>query len=450
MKRVSLFIIIVLIIALMGLSVACTGAENQSNTGQEDTTKEEGEQTKPVEKVQITYWEMMWGPADKYTAAVEELVNKFNDTHSDIEVKVQMVPWDNFYQTFLTAVTSGAAPDVSTGAFPQPIQYAQMGEILPLDSIVEQWQKENSSVLDDLMPGSLELYQYEGQQAGIPWNLDPRVIVYRKDVFEQAGVSKMPETWDDFINTCRAIKNNTDVNPFVFAAADQMGTQVMLHFMLMNNVGITDENVKPNFEDPKVIKTLELFGTLHKEGLIPEGTISYKGADAEKLYYSGKAAMYFTGPPQGIFDYPDVANNSGILPPFAGPDGEKGGLVWPNAIMAYKQSKSPEAAKTFIKWWIENNLPLWTEGNAGALPSRSSFTKDPHFTSNWVAKETAEKVVPVGKTPVWPAKNLYSQFSQIEGENYLAIAVQDVLSGQTDYAAIAKKVNDMIKKTFEE
>ncbi len=398
----------------------------------------------------ITYWEMEWGPASTYNPAVQSLVDAFNKSQKNVAVTVQMTPWDNFYNTFLTAITAGAGPDASTGAFPQPVQYAQMGKILYLDSIMQQWKQENSPIPSDFPPGAVEMYQFKGHQAGIPWNLDPRQITYRTDLFQQAGITTMPKTWDDFITVCQTIKDKTGVIPFVFGVADQMGTQTILNFMFTNGTGIVTADYKPDFQGEKVTQLLQFLATLRQKGLVPDGMAGYKEADAERLYESGKAAMIYSGPPTYLVDYPDIQGKSAIMPPFAGPSGAARDLTWDNAIMAYSNTKHPDAAKTFIKWWMENNLPLWTQGKCGPLPARLSFLDNSYFTSNWIDKQVKELILPGAVTPVWPAANLYPQWSQIEGENYLALATQAVMTGQSDFTAIANQVQTKITSAFQQ
>ena len=93
-------------ILLTGMLAGCgdnkaNGNDNSGNAGA-DAGK----------AVTITHWEMVNGPADTYEPAAKAIVDKFNETNDkNITVELQMTPWDNFYQTFLTAITSGAAPD---------------------------------------------------------------------------------------------------------------------------------------------------------------------------------------------------------------------------------------------------------------------------------------------------------------------------------------------------
>ena len=66
-----------------------------------------------AESVELVFWDMVWGGADAYIPTAEKMVEQFNEEHPDIHVTYQSTAWQNFYQTFLTAVTSGVAPDVT-------------------------------------------------------------------------------------------------------------------------------------------------------------------------------------------------------------------------------------------------------------------------------------------------------------------------------------------------
>jgi multiple sugar transport system substrate-binding protein len=413
------------------------------------TGTQEGTSGEPVE---LTYWEMQWGPAESYQPAVNMLVEKFNAENPNINVTVQHTPWSNWYQTFVTAITSGAAPDVSTGAFPQDVMYAQMGEILALDSLVEEWQNENNPILKDFVPGSLELHRYDGHQVGIPWNADPRLVHYRKSYFADAGLGENLKDWEAFLGATRKLKTSSGKYPMVFPVGDHGPTQVMLNVMFTNGIGIVDKNINVTFDSPEVMQVMRgFFGVLADEELVPPGIAGYTGADAQKTFFSDNALLYMHAPLQGIWDYPAIADDTAVLPPFRGPgrNGKPRNLTWLNSMMAYTQSDHPEEGKAFIKWWSENNLPLWTEGHAGPFPARLSYTKDPYFSDQWLSREIAEKVMSTSVSPVWPAEVLYPEFAQIEGENYVGMTLQEIYAGNRDYEGIQKKITGLIKKAFE-
>ncbi len=452
---VCLILSLILVLSLFGCTqtpATETGVEQSGDTPTSPASDENTSDTsaESVEPVELTFWEMLWGPTDTWTEAVENLVAKFNEEHPNIKVNVQIIPWDNYYQQFLTAVTSGAAPDVSTGAFQQGIQYAAMDEILDLSSIVEEWKADGT--YDDFLPGSIELHQYNGIQAGIPWNADPRVITYRKDILEQAGVTEedMPKSWDEFMEVCRKIKENTDAIPFSVIGVDQNSNHTMLNFMFTNGIGMCDKDGNPTFNDPKVVETLEFFGTMLEEGLLAKGSAGYKVSDLDQMLVTGKLAMGFYNVTRIAQSDPEAGPQLRIMPPFPA---EEGGtprcLNWVNPIVAYKQTEHPEECKIFIKWWIENGLSLFTDGKAEVFPARQSFMDDPYY-DDIISQECAEYINPNGTSAVWPMENLFTAFAQIDGENYIGKPLQEVLTGKTDYQAIADKYNEMIKNAIAE
>lgn len=394
---------------------------------------------------------MAWGGPNNYVPVAERLVEQFNTEHPDIHVTYQPVQWQNYYQTFLTAVTGGAAPDVSTGAFPQAVQYAAMDEILDLSPILEKWKAENNPVLNDFLPDILEMERYEGVLAGIPWNADPRQIWYNKDAFDQAGIEKMPTTWDEFLEVCKMIKEKTDFIPFNWAAAQQMSTHLSIMLLAQNGTGWANKDGTGSFEDLEPVKEMLAFiGELYKNEYVAPGIAGYKTADADILFYSEKVAMYFSSPLNEIDQYPGLEDKVFAMPPMAGPRGKAMSYVWPNYVMAFKQTKNPDAARTFLEWWVLNCQPLYFEGGLNSMPARLSTLDNEFYAKRKIAQEIKNVVLKDSTTPVYPAPFLYLAFNQIEGEEMPGNAMQEVLTGKTDFDRIAQDLQANIQRAFDE
>lgn len=440
-----------LIVAVVLMIAACGSKTDSSNNagsaGSASPAQSDGNAA--GQAVELTFWDMMWGRSDSYPDTVQKLVGQFNSEHPNIHVTVQILPWDNFYQQFLTAVTSGAAPDISTGGFSQSTQYAAMDQLVDLSSIVEQWKTEG--YVRNFPDGSLELHQYNGMQAGIPWITDPRVITYRKDVFEEAGITKLPTTWDEFLEACEAIKTKTGMTPLVIPG-DRDGAQVFLSMLFENGAGVTDENANPNFNSAGVDETLTFVRTLFEKGYISNSTASYTDSDLDSMLLSGKAAMSYGALRTTVYKSGDpIAEKLGVMPSLSSKSGgTPRTLMWVNPIVVYKQTKHPEESKVFVKWWMEHMLPLYSEGGINGYPANKSMLEDPFFKEKPYIAEAIENAVPYGTPPVWPAKNLYPAWSIIEGENYLGIALQEVLIGNKNNASIMEKYQGLIQQAFDD
>src|SRR5260221_4152001 len=62
-------------------------------------------------QVTVNFWDMIWGPPE-YIDAAKKLVDRFDQENPKIQVRYRSVPWANWYQTYVTAIGSGTAPDI--------------------------------------------------------------------------------------------------------------------------------------------------------------------------------------------------------------------------------------------------------------------------------------------------------------------------------------------------
>jgi multiple sugar transport system substrate-binding protein len=85
-----------LLLSLAVLPLYAGGAQDESGVSTE------GKKT-------IVFWNGYTGP-DR--PAVEELVAEFNRMYPDVEVKMEIMPWDSLWQKLMPALISGKGPDV--------------------------------------------------------------------------------------------------------------------------------------------------------------------------------------------------------------------------------------------------------------------------------------------------------------------------------------------------
>ena len=131
------------------------------------------------EKITLEFWEMSYGNDDRYTETCEKLIAQYEAENPNVTINMTYQPWDNYYQLFLTAVSSGAAPDVASCAIDQPDLFAQMNEIQYLDSVIDEWKEEG--IYSDYSEDMLNFFKYEGNQIAIPYMVGYRGFFYRTD-----------------------------------------------------------------------------------------------------------------------------------------------------------------------------------------------------------------------------------------------------------------------------
>ncbi|WP_250556860.1 extracellular solute-binding protein [Pseudonocardia lacus] len=121
------------------------------------------------------------------------LKKDFEGSHPGVTVEYQVQQWDGIGEKLTTALAGDQPPDVLEIGNTQVAQYAAAGGLTDLSDAVGTF--ENS---DSWLPGLAEPGKWEGKTYGVPFYAGTRTVIYRTDLFEQAGVA-VPTTWDELL-----------------------------------------------------------------------------------------------------------------------------------------------------------------------------------------------------------------------------------------------------------
>ena len=137
---------------------AAPEAESAENTEEAEAPTEDNAEaeTNNGEKTVITFWNGFTG-SDRET--LEALVKEYNETNDkNIEVQMDIMPWDSFYQKLATALPVGEGPDILAMATERIGSYADPGALAAVDDIY------SSGIVDEtVVPETLkENLKYDG------------------------------------------------------------------------------------------------------------------------------------------------------------------------------------------------------------------------------------------------------------------------------------------------
>jgi multiple sugar transport system substrate-binding protein len=379
------------------------------------------------ETVEVTFWDMVVG-GDNYPGEAINHALKISQKHPNIKIKYQSIPWANRYETFATAIASKEAPDFSTGGGYQSFQFAGAGEILDVGSIVDEWRADGT--LGKYQIDMINYFQFKGVQVGIPWNYEPRYMLYRADWFEAAGIEP-PKTWDDIYNAAvRFTDKSQGIYGLAYPTSGSSGNVLWNIWWATNGGGIwTPDGKNLDWTNPKNEEAMVFLRKLRDAGVFPEGMASYESNEVVQLAAQGKAAMVaLVGGNSGTqLGDAGLAGKFKVLPVFAGPsaNGDEGYVAAINALMAYKQTKHPEQTKQAMKWWAENMYDLWTNKTASVngIPVRNDWLADATYQSTITDPFMADVIkitLPKTHTLIYPATNISGWLTQnaFDGERW--------------------------------
>ncbi len=201
MKKSKLFSLIACLLALCMLMTACAGAPQTEETPAKPETNAETkpaapENTKASEPVTITYCNFNSSGGNEETLA--SMVAAFEKEHPNIKVDVETIGYDDYFTQMQTRVAGGTAPDCYELNIENFAAYANKGLLAEISGV-------DVSGLNDT---ALSAFNVGGKQYGLPESFSNVVLIYNKDLFDQAGVAYPTDDWtqDDLQAAAEAIR----------------------------------------------------------------------------------------------------------------------------------------------------------------------------------------------------------------------------------------------------
>ena len=130
---------------------------------------------------------------------VKFAIGEFNKVHPDVKVTFERQQWTGIVEKLTTALSSSDSPDVIELGNTQAQAFEAAGALQDLTA--------NKAALggDDLLQSLVEAGTYDGKFYGVPYYAGARVMLYRKDLFTNSGIS-IPTTIDEMLAAATKLK----------------------------------------------------------------------------------------------------------------------------------------------------------------------------------------------------------------------------------------------------
>ncbi|PSP36770.1 MAG: ABC transporter substrate-binding protein [Cyanobacteria bacterium QS_8_48_54] len=244
--------------------------------------------------IKLTMWHGINPPANR--DIFNSLVDKFNQTHNQIQVEALYVGQpDGQLPKILTSVVGEVPPDL-LWFVPQ-----LTGQLVELDAIrpLEDWLNQ-SPVKSEIDPVLFESMELNGHIWSVPFGTNNAAIFYRPSLFEKAGITKIPQTWEELREAAKKLTQDFDgdgltdqYGMFLSLGKGEWTVFAWLPFVYSAG-GELLENKQPNLVDSGTIAALQFGANLVEEGW---ATLSAPERGFElNNFLTGRAAMQVTGP----------------------------------------------------------------------------------------------------------------------------------------------------------
>ncbi|RKN51142.1 ABC transporter substrate-binding protein [Micromonospora endolithica] len=416
----------------------------------------------------ITVWSLE-DVSDRVTATKAIIA----DYTAKTGVAVELVPVseDQFPSLIATSAAAGELPDVVGSVSLAGIRTLAGNELLHPSANAEVVEKLGRQTFS---PRALELTAEDGKQLSVPSDGWGQLLVYRKDLFDAAGLP-VPDTYEKI--AAAAAKLNTGGVAGITAATapgDVFTQQTFEHLALANNCQLTDDSGAVKLDSPECVEAFRFYGDLMR-------TSSVKGAQdvdtTRATYFAGKAAMLVWSPfildelaglrndakptcPQCQADPGWLAKNSGFVTAITGPNGSQPAQYGEISSWAVLDGAGGPAG-SFVEYMLGDGYPRWFGMSPeGRFPVRKGTAEEPEkFLTAWntsqAGVDTKKPLSEVYGDQVLAelrrSPDTFTRWGITQGQGKLVGAIlgelpvpkalSDVVSGKTDAAAAAERAH---------
>jgi multiple sugar transport system substrate-binding protein len=276
------------------------------------------------------------------------VVSAFQAAHPEIQVDFQLLPYADYFTSLKTWFAGGTAPDVASLDLAMLQEMAASGSILDLNPLITA----DGYDLSTYYQSTLDMFQNNGGQYGLPASYSNVVLYYNKNLFDTAGLPYPDENmdWTTFVDTAKKLTLDTNGDGTI----EQFGTARLWwpYYMLFNNA--TPFNAAATtctLTDQKAVDGFQAMVDLTLTDKVAPSANDLAAQDDWHMFEAGRIAMYPIGP-WSISEFNDVIKDfdwdATTLP--SGPSGKRVTFLFGNAYSILSSSKQQQAAFTFLKF----------------------------------------------------------------------------------------------------
>ena len=409
-------------------ALALTGCGDSSGDAANADAKKSGEKT------QVRLWLV---GTDTPQAARDYAKATFEKENPNAELVIEEQVWDGLVDKLTTALSGNDSPDVVEVGNTQAVAFTSAGAFEDISD------KKDELGGDDLLEGFVESGSYDGKLFAAPYYAGSRLVFYRTDLFQKAGVS-VPTTLDEFVAAGEKLKADSgkknfsgiyfpgqdwrNALPYIWAAGGDLAVQngdtwqgalstpesveglKMVQQVMQNASGAPKDG---NETDPQVPYCANQIGMLSAPGWV-KGTIIAPEADG---------------------GCPEAEKNLGVfaLPGTSAGESAPIFLGGSNIAIAAK-SKNKELSANLLKVLLSDGFQT-KMAEAGLVPAKTSLVSA--MGTDDVAKATAQAATNTKLTPAAPG------WANVESDKIMEDLFVNIAGGG-DVASLAKAADEKI------
>jgi multiple sugar transport system substrate-binding protein len=364
-------------VAVLALvATACLGGGN-GNSNAPGASVAPITPTEPTSPVKLTFSSWVGD-----SPQMQKFAKDFHALHPNITIDFQAVSAGQSTTKLITQVAGATAPDVAFVDASAVTEFASRDALVNLDGYMAGSQSTNPA---DFVPAFLQMSQFGGSTYGLPYDGETTGLFYRTDMFQAAGITQPPATWEEFQADAAKLTDpaNKQYGFIVFAPEAEYYWEPFL--WQAGGHLTTPDGSQVAFNSPEGKQAADFYVGMRDYS--PPDYYSSNSWDGRVAFATGKVAMYEAGAWFGgemKSSFPNINGKWDVAPMPAGPAGGATTGAGDSLVMFAGSATGHEENQDAAWLWMEyltqpENMKSWTYGEPTTtlLPPRVSLLNDP-------------------------------------------------------------------------
>ncbi|WP_037572403.1 ABC transporter substrate-binding protein [Spirochaeta cellobiosiphila] len=361
----------------------------------------------------------------------QETIAPWAEAHN-VKVDVEITPWGGYEEKYLTGIASGQGPDIGYMYLEMFNDFIEMGTLEDLSGYFTEAEKAKYLYWDQ---GNMK-----GGQYALPFIVgNARLPYFNKEIFRKAGITELPQTWDDLRAAAVKIKNAglDDVIPFGQAWADPaIGALNTLYYPYLWQAGgdiynKAGDRVALMDNDAAVRAARFLYDMRYKYGVIPEESFSMDESTLYQEFSKGRVGIAYMDAKAG-----SRLTKAGVEWDFIPSFTDKTKAIWvaSDSLIMNSQSKNKELAAELMKFITSSEVMAKYHTVIAQFPPITvdeAYNDNPIFEDMYSNDTEYFKTLPVAEGSFKIMDNLYKNLQLMMLD---ALTPEEAIKNTVDYS----------------
>ena len=346
--------------AMLALS-ACGSAASSTSTvaSSSDAASTESTAASEASNEPVTISFAQYSVSGDNEQYLQQMVDNYMKENPNVTIDLQTYGYDDYFTQMTAKVSGGQAPDVFELDYQNFVSSAKKGALMPLDDILTK-DGIDTSIYNDM---ALKAFSADGVQYGVPDSFSNVVLIYNKDLFDQAGIDYPTDDWK-WEDAMAAAEKLRALGDNIFGYYHPISFNEFYKTVKQNGGSLFNDDFSEfTMDTPENIETLQYMVDMQQKTNVMPTEEQMAGMGDWDLFESGRLGMI----PTGIWAFNTFADacdfNWDICVEPGGT--QKATHFFSNALVVNADSDKKEAAATWINWLASSDTAAQMRIDAG-------------------------------------------------------------------------------------